>query len=529
MYKTYLYKILAITLCAIGLSASAATLTEGFEATANGTYTDTSVQGDACVWNLSNAGTYTESANAYAGTRYMRLGSNATSYFAMASDKSGGAGTLTFYAREWSTADGAATVNVQYSTDGGSSWTTVGTASISSTTYTKYSYTINKSGSVRIKFAQTAGKRAIFDSITLTDYTATTTAAITSPTNGSTVNFGTCTANVNSQQTIVVKGTGLTASTTVAVSGTGFSCGSTSLSATKVNSDAGAQLQVNFKGTSGGSYSGTLTLTNGSTTIKVNLKATIAGTTTTTPTFSSPTNGSTVDFGTCTANTTSQQSVNVKGSNFTEAATVSISGTGFSVNTTSLSASTINSTNGGTLQVNFKGTSGGSYTGTLTITSGSVSTKVNLKATIAGTTTTSGITSPTNGSTVNFGTCTASTTSQQTIVVKGTGLTSATSVSVSGTGFTAGSTSLSATKVNSDAGAQLQVNFKSASAGSYTGTLTLTNGSTTIKVNLKATIGSSSSSGGSTTTATYTSPAAGSTVDFGTVALSTTQTSTVIV
>ena len=538
MYKQFLYKLAAATLLFMGLTANAATFSEGFEANQTGSYTAGSVVGDACTWTTSDAGVFTDSSTsttAYSGSRSLRLGKTATSYALMASDKSGGAGVLSFYARTWSTADGNATVQVQYSTNSGSSWTTAGTITLSSITHQKYSYTLNISGNVRIKFNQTSGKRCVFDDVTITDYSGSTstTASISSPVNGSTVDFGSCTSGTTSQKTIVVKGTGLTSATTVAVSGTGFSCGSTSLSASKVNSDAGAQLQVNFKSTAGGSYTGTLTLTNGSTIIKVNLKASIAGTTTTSPAFSSPTSGSTTDFGTCEANTTVTKSINVKGSNLTSAATVTVSGTGFSVNSTSLSASTVNSTNGGTLQVNFKGTSGGTYTGTLKITSGSASTTVNLKATVAGTSTsTSGITSPVNGSTVDFGSCTSGTTSQQTIVVKGTGLTSATSVAVSGTGFTAGSTSLSASKVNSSTGAQLQVNFKSTASGSYTGTLTLTNGSTTIKVNLKASIASSSSSGsdsGSTTTASYTSPAAGSTVDFGTVTLSKTQTSTVVV
>ena len=505
MYKQFLYKLAAATLLFMGLTANAATFSEGFEANQTGSYTAGSVVGDACTWTTSDAGVFTDSSTsttAYSGSRSLRLGKTATSYALMASDKSGGAGVLSFYARTWSTADGNATVQVQYSTNSGSSWTTAGTITLSSITHQKYSYTLNISGNVRIKFNQTSGKRCVFDDVTITDYSGSTstTASISSPVNGSTVDFGSCTSGTTSQKTIVVKGTGLTSATTVAVSGTGFSCGSTSLSASKVNSDAGAQLQVNFKSTAGGSYTGTLTLTNGSTIIKVNLKASIAGTTTTSPAFSSPTSGSTTDFGTCEANTTVTKSINVKGSNLTSAATVTVSGTGFSVNTTSLSASTVNSTNGGTLQVNFKGTSGGTYTGTLKITSGSASTTGNLKATGAGTSTsTSGITSPVNGSTVDFGSCTSGTTSQQTIVVKGTGLTSATSVAVSGTGFTAGSTSLSASKVNSSTGAQLQINFKSATAGTFTGTLKLVSGSLsrTVYLTAKASSSSSSSSGSS--------------------------------
>ncbi len=499
MYKQYLYKLVAAALLFMGLTANAATFSEGFEANQTGNYTAGSVVGDACTWTTSNAGVFTDAATAYSGTRALRFGTDATSYAFMASNKTGGAGVLSFYARTWSTKDGNATVQVQYSTDSGSSWTTAGTITLSSVTHQKYSYTLNKSGNVRIKFKQTAGKRCVFDDVTITDYTAAATAAITSPANGSTVDFGTCTSGVNSQQTIVVKGTGLTSATSVAISGTGFSCGSTSLSASKVNSDAGAQLQVNFKSTAGGTYTGTLTLTNGSTTIKVNLKATIAGTTTTSG-ITSPTNGSTVNFGTCTSGVTSQQTVVVKGTGLTSATSVAVSGTGFTVGSTSLSATKVNSDAGAQLQVNFKSTSGGTYTGTLTLTNGSTTIKVNLKATISSssssgsgsTTTGASYSSPAAGSTVDFGTVTLNKTQTSTVVVKGTGLTESTTVTVSGTGFTAGATTLSATKVNSDAGAQLQINFKSATAGTFKGTLKLVSGSLSRTVSLTAKVSSTS-------------------------------------
>ena len=89
---------------------------------------------------------------------------------------------------------------------------------------------------------------------------------------------------------------------------------------------------------------------------------------------------------------------------------------------------------------------------------------------------------------MDFGTVTVSKSKTNTVVVKGTNLTSAVTVTVSGTGFRVGATTLSAAKVNSTAGAQLQVLFKEASAGSYTGTLTLKTGTLTRKVSLKARI-----------------------------------------
>ena len=509
-------KILKLVMAAIAFvavntmstSVSAATLSEGFEANVKGSYADGSYVGDACTWNMVDAGVWTDTSNCYAGTRSMRFGNTASSSATLASNKSGGCGTISFYGRAWSATEGG-TVLVQYSLDSGSTWKNAGSVTLSATTYSKYSFTVNASGSVRVRFQQSAGKRLLIDNVSITDYsasTSTTTASITSPTNGSTVDFGTTTASTSVTKSIVVKGTGLTSATSVAISGTGFSVNSTSLSASKVNSTDGATLQVTFKSTSAGSYTGYLSLTNGSKTVKVTLKATIASSTsTTTSAISSPTNGSTVDFGSTELSTTKTMTVVVKGTGLTSATSVAVSGTGFTAGSTSLSASKVNSTSGAQLQVNFKSATAGSYTGTLTLTNGSTTIKVNLKATAASSsssgssssTSSAVLSSPASGSTIDFGTCTASKTTTNTVVVKGTGFTESTTVTVTGTGFTAGSTSLSASKVNSSTGAQLQINFKSASAGTYAGTLKLVSGSVTLQVSLTAKVSSSSSSSSS--------------------------------
>lgn len=484
--------LLSLTAYALAISSTTANATafyEGFEAYQTGSYTATSVKGDACNWTLSNAGVYTDATNSYQGTRSLRLGSNSTSSASMAEDKADGASSISFYGRTWSTGDGTATIEVQYSTDNGSTWATAGTASLSTTTYTKYSYNVNKAENIRIRLQQTAGKRALIDNISITDYTESTSASFSSPVNGSTVNFGNCTANTTVQQSIIVKGSGITSATTVTVSGMGFSVNTSSLSAAKVNSASGAIVQANFKGANGGTYTGKLTITNGSTTINVTLKATVSGSSTSTDAvFTSPTNGSIIDFGSVAANTTAQQSVVVKGSGFTGATTVSVSGSGFTAGATSLSAAKVNSSAGAIVQLYFKGSNGGSYTGTLKLTNGNATTKVTLKAIVSGSTSTdaAGYISPTSGSTIDLGSVSLNKTLTTTVVVKGIGFTGATTIAVSGTGFSAGATTLSAAKVNSTTGAKLQVNFKSASAGTFNGTLKLASGTLTRTVSLTA-------------------------------------------
>ncbi len=85
-------------------------------------------------------------------------------------------------------------------------------------------------------------------------------------------------------------------------------------------------------------------------------------------------NPTSMDFS-CVEGSSTTNAVSVKGSNLTATPTASISGTGFSI-----SASSLTST-GGSVTVKFAPTSAGSYSGTLTIKSGSLSKTVKLTGT----------------------------------------------------------------------------------------------------------------------------------------------------
>lgn len=97
---------------------------------------------------------------------------------------------------------------------------------------------------------------------------------------------------------------------------------------------------------------------------------------TNTPVLTAPSNGSTVNVGTNTGNGVSK-TINVSGSNLTKALTVSVSGTGFTVTPSSITAANANA--GTTITVTYNGTATNA-TGTLTISSSEVSTTVNLTA-----------------------------------------------------------------------------------------------------------------------------------------------------
>ena len=101
--------------------------------------------------------------------------------------------------------------------------------------------------------------------------------------------------------------------------------------------------------------------------------------TVTNPQITAPTNGSTVNVGTIAANETSVSKViTVKGTDLTKALNVSVSGTGFSVTPSTISAA--NANNGTNVTVTYTSSTAGSATGTLIISSSEASTTVNLTA-----------------------------------------------------------------------------------------------------------------------------------------------------
>ena len=101
------------------------------------------------------------------------------------------------------------------------------------------------------------------------------------------------------------------------------------------------------------------------------------GSATATPVITAPSNNSTVNVGTSTGSGVSK-AITVKGVNLTKALTVSVTGTGFSVTPTSLTAAAVNA--GTTVTVTYNGTAANA-TGRMTISSSEVSNSITLTAT----------------------------------------------------------------------------------------------------------------------------------------------------
>ena len=336
-------------------------------------YSNKSVQGKAFSWYFSNAGLFAQANDHWNDALGCRFGKNADSYIEMTEDVTDGASKLTFYAAKYGN-DADPTMQIQYSTNGGSSWTNLATCSPNST-WQQYSYNLDVTGNVRFKFQQTAGLRLNIDDIAVTSNSGSVvTPTLSAPENGSTVDVGTIGATgMTVSKTITVKGSDLTKSLSVAVTGTGFTVTPTTISA--ANANAGTTVRVTYTSSTAGNATGKLTISSSEVSTTVNLTASKEAN----PTLSAPENGSTVDVGTISATgTTVSKTITVKGSDLTKSLSVAVTGTGFTVAPTTISAGNANA--GTTVRVTYTSSTAGNATGTLTISSSEVSTTVNLTA-----------------------------------------------------------------------------------------------------------------------------------------------------
>lgn len=150
---------------------------EDFDADASGygNYTNTDpYQGNGCQWRLNNAGIFDQEGclNEFGhATQAVRFGKNANSSITMLEDISSGVANVKFSVHKWSN-DGDATVEVQYSTNGGTTWNDASTINISSNEYREMSVNIGVPGKVRLRFQQTSGSRWLIDNVIVEAFSA---------------------------------------------------------------------------------------------------------------------------------------------------------------------------------------------------------------------------------------------------------------------------------------------------------------------------------------------------------------------
>lgn len=138
---------------------------ETWEGCSTGGYWTQEVQGAAFKWYFNNAGLYARDNDHWNGSLGCCFGKDTNSSITMNEDVHNGASKITFYAAKYGN-DANATLQVQYSTNGGSTWTTLNTCTLNGT-WQQYTCNLNETGNVRFKFQQTAGSRLNIDDIAI--------------------------------------------------------------------------------------------------------------------------------------------------------------------------------------------------------------------------------------------------------------------------------------------------------------------------------------------------------------------------
>ena len=138
---------------------------ETWEGCESGGYWVKEIQGAAYKWYFSNAGLWSQSNDHWRDKIGCRFGKNNNSSIAMNEDVAGTSG-ISFYAATYGTTEADATVQVLYSTDGGTTWEPLKEVTLTHE-MTQYSYGLDERNNVRFKFQQTAGARMNIDDIAI--------------------------------------------------------------------------------------------------------------------------------------------------------------------------------------------------------------------------------------------------------------------------------------------------------------------------------------------------------------------------
>lgn len=155
-----------------GTVAAPVTFFEDFEqASSLSGYTGGEYDGSACKWSFVNTGLYGRSGDKFNGTQAACTGKSGSAELRMLEDKQDGAGTVSFFAAPYGS-DVESTVELSYSTDGGSNWTVVKTFDVSSSALTEFSADVNIAQPVRFRFVRTEGARLNIDDVKITVYTS---------------------------------------------------------------------------------------------------------------------------------------------------------------------------------------------------------------------------------------------------------------------------------------------------------------------------------------------------------------------
>ncbi len=283
--------------------------------------------------------------------------------------------------------------------------------------------------------------------------TATTTPKITA--NPTSLSLST-TVGTPVTQTFTVTGTDLTGSVYLSCSGTGFSIDKTNI--TKTAAGSGATVTVTYNPSAVGTHTGTVTLTStGAETVTVALNGTAVGT----PTIVA--NPTALSFNTVVG-TPVTKTFTVTGTDLTGTVYLGVTGTGFSIDKTSITRTAAAS--GATVTVTYNPTAGGSSTGTVTLTSTGAQT-VNVSLSGIATTVPTITANPTS---LDFQT-TVGTPVTKAFTLGAANLEGNVTLAVEGSEFTIDKTNIIPGAANN---AAINVTYTPTAFGTHTGTVTIT-------------------------------------------------------
>jgi len=217
-------------------------------------------------WNMTEALIGTSGSDFLNGVRSARLRGRETSSMTMLQDKTGGLGTLSFQYRRYGT-EAQVAWKVEYSTNGGTSWTQVGSDFTATADVQTFTEVLNIAGNVRIKFSLvndtgTTDRRVNIDDILLTDYSGAATPTIYAT--GTFTDFSTFTGTPSASQSYSLSGANLSANISITAPA-GFQVSTDDISfgpSTSVASDFNGTIYVRLSGASAGNFSGNIAHTS---------------------------------------------------------------------------------------------------------------------------------------------------------------------------------------------------------------------------------------------------------------------------
>ena len=284
------------------------------------------------------------------------------------------------------------------------------------------------------------------------------------------LSFTGCTTGESYTKTFTVSGANLTDNVTISSDKDAFTVSPSTLTAAQAM--AGATITVTFAPTAAGTQNGTITVASSGATSKT---VTVSGSATA-PTPVLAVNPTSLSFSGCVTGQSYTQTFTVSATNVTGSVNISSNNARFTVSPSTLTAAQAMA--GATITVTYSPTAAGTHTGTISVTSTGATTKT---VSVSGTAT-STPTMTVTPSTLNMST-EVGTPVTAIFHLQGSNLTSTVMLSVSGTGFSINKTNILKSAANN--GTDVTVTYNPTSAGTHTGTVTLTsNGAEPVTVAL---------------------------------------------